>query len=680
MFYPKKSHLYDSVSILPRIGDKKVQALANLGIKTVIDLFYYFPYRYEDLSEQNVYNLVEGEKAVLKGQVITSPVLSRFGKKRTTLRFKMKVQDLVINVVFFNQPYLREKILIGEEIAIYGKWEQAKLNLVANRLVDQAKSQQIEPIYSTTASIKQWSLRKLIHETFDKYGKELVNLIPPEIQKSLNLMDEYEMVRQIHFPKSYNEIQEARKTAIFEEFFLYLGRLHWLKRDEEKQGIEVRYDLDQLKEFIKTLPFELTNSQKQAVNEICCDLKSPQAMNRLLQGDVGSGKTVVAALGIFAVQTAKMQSALMVPTEVLAVQHYENLCQLFKGTNVNIALLTGGTSKSERKIILEDLKSGSIDLVIGTHALIQPDVLFNNLAFVIIDEQHRFGVNQRKNLRIKGLMPNILSMTATPIPRTLAITIYGSIKISTIKEMPKGRLPIKTLWVKKGSDPLLDRAVNYEIVHGHQVYVVTPLVAESEKIDLQNAEEIYEQYVEKYPNYKVDLLHGKMKASDKERILNDFVSKKTRILVSTTVIEVGVDVEEATLMIIYDANRFGLSQLHQLRGRVGRSNLQSYCILIANPQNEIAKKRLELMVKSNDGFFLAENDLKLRGAGEVFGNRQSGEINFKVGDPLQDQKSLQMAREAVDQVFEKDPTLNESGNQNFHNFLVKTKDLDETID
>lgn len=675
-----ESHLYEPVSILPRIGEKKVEALNALGIHSVIDLFYYFPYRYEDLYEQNVYNLVDGDKVLLHGQVVTVPVLSRFGGKRSSLRFKMNVQDLVINVVFFNQPYLRDKILIGEDLAVYGKWEAAKLNLVANKTVDVRKTDQLEPVYSTNISIKQWTIRKLIRDTFDKYGNEVKNLVPCEIQKNLNLMDESEMLNKIHFPKNYEEAQSARSSAIFEEFFLYLARLRWLKKDENLNGIEVDYDVSKLKKLIAKLPFELTDSQKKAVNEICADLKSSLAMNRLLQGDVGSGKTIVAAIGIYAVATAGMQSALMVPTEVLAAQHYDNLVNMFNQDDLHIALLTSGTPKSKRKVILEQLKNGELDLVIGTHALIQPDVEFKNLAFVIIDEQHRFGVNQRRALRVKGLMPNILSMTATPIPRTLAITIYGSIKISTIKEMPKGRVPIKTLWVKKFSDPLIDRAVNYELGNDHQVYVVTPLVAESEKVDLQNAEEIYEQYVANYPDVEVALLHGKMKAEEKEKILNDFSAKKIRILVSTTVIEVGVDVKDATLMIIYDANRFGLSQLHQLRGRVGRSSIQSYCILVADPKNDVAKKRLELMVRSTDGFFLAENDLKLRGAGEFFGSRQSGEINFKVGNPLQDQQSLSLASRAVDQVFKQDPELTAEGHQNLHQFLVKTKEYDETID
>ncbi|BDR58165.1 ATP-dependent DNA helicase RecG [Xylocopilactobacillus apicola] len=672
--------IFAPVSVLPRVGEKKVEALNGLGIKKVIDLLYYFPYRYEDLSKQNIENLVDGDKAVLQGQVVTSPVLSRFGGKRNSLRFKLDVENLIINVVFFNQPYLRDKILIGQEIAIYGKWEQSNLSLVGSKIIDQAKTGQLEPIYSTTASIKQWSLRKLIKDTFTNYQKDLVNIVPEEIRLPLHLMSEAEMLKKIHFPVNYEEAQVARKSAVFEEFFLYLSRLRWLNKDEDQEGVEVNYDLNKLKKFIETLPFELTDSQKKAVNEICYDIKSPLAMNRLLQGDVGSGKTIVAALGIYAAATAKMQSALMVPTEVLAAQHYDNLKSLFKDTSLEIALLTSATPKAQRKNILERLKTGVIDLVIGTHALIQPDVEFKNLSLVIIDEQHRFGVNQRRALRVKGLMPNILSMTATPIPRTLAITIYGSIKISTIKEMPRGRLPIKTLWVKSPDDPLIDRAVQYELKNDHQVYVVTPLVAESEKIDLRNAEEIYDQYVKKYPEVEVALLHGKMKAEAKEQILTDFAAQKSRILISTTVIEVGVDVKAATLMIIYDANRFGLSQLHQLRGRVGRSSLQSYCVLVGNPTNDIAKKRLELMVKSNDGFVLAENDLKLRGAGEVFGSRQSGEINFKVGDPLEDQKALQLARSAVDQVFKSDPLLENEANGNLHQFLIETKDYDETID
>lgn len=675
-----KSHLYESVSILPGVGKKKVEALSGLGIQTVMDLFYYFPYRYNDFYEQNIYNLQDNDKAVLRGTVTTSPILSRFGGKRSTLRFKMLVQDLTINIVFFNQPYLRDKIALGEDLAVYGKWEQSQLNLVGNKIIDPQDTDRLEPIYSTSASMKQWALRKLIRIAFDKYGSEIVDLIPLNIRHNLHLLPEDEMLRQIHFPKTFDEVKAARNTAIFEEFFLYLGRLRWLKKEDDQEGIAVHYNILELKKFIQTLPFELTDSQKRAVNEICYDIKNKYVMNRLLQGDVGSGKTIVAALGIFATFTANLQSALMVPTEVLAAQHYAKLKKIYQGTSLRLELLTSGTPKNKREQILQKLVTGEIDLIIGTHALIQSDVLFKNLAFVVIDEQHRFGVNQRRTLRIKGLMPNILSMTATPIPRTLAITIYGSIKISTIKEMPQGRIPIKTLWIKNANDPLINRAVTFELEHHHQVYVVAPLVAESEKVDLKNAQDIYEQYVKHYPNVRVGLLNGKMKPEEKEQILEDFAQQKIRILVSTTVIEVGVDVKNATLMIIYDANRFGLSQLHQLRGRVGRNKYASYCILVAHPHNEIAQRRLELMVKSNDGFYLSENDLKLRGAGEVFGSKQSGDINFKIGDPLQDQKSLFLARKAVDQVFSKDPDLKEAQHANFANFLLQTQNKDETID
>lgn len=675
-----KSHLYESVSILPGVGKKKVEALSGLGIQTVMDLFYYFPYRYNDFYEQNIYNLQDNDKAVLRGTVTTSPILSRFGGKRSTLRFKMLVQDLTINIVFFNQPYLRDKIALGEDLAVYGKWEQSQLNLVGNKIIDPQDTDRLEPIYSTSASMKQWALRKLIRIAFDKYGSEIVDLIPLNIRQNLHLLPEDEMLRKIHSPKTFDEVKAARNTAIFEEFFLYLGRLRWLKKEDDQEGIAVHYNILELKKFIQTLPFELTDSQKRAVNEICYDIKNKYAMNRLLQGDVGSGKTIVAALGIFATFTANLQSALMVPTEVLAAQHYAKLKKIYQGTSLRLELLTSGTPKNKREQILQKLVTGEIDLIIGTHALIQSDVLFKNLAFVVIDEQHRFGVNQRRTLRIKGLMPNILSMTATPIPRTLAITIYGSIKISTIKEMPQGRIPIKTLWIKNANDPLINRAVTFELEHHHQVYVVAPLVAESEKVDLKNAQDIYEQYVKHYPNVRVGLLNGKMKPEEKEQILEDFAQQKIRILVSTTVIEVGVDVKNATLMIIYDANRFGLSQLHQLRGRVGRNKYASYCILVAHPHNEIAQRRLELMVKSNDGFYLSENDLKLRGAGEVFGSKQSGDINFKIGDPLQDQKSLFLARKAVDQVFSNDPDLKEAQHANFANFLLQTQNKDETID
>ena len=459
----------------------------------------------------------------------------------------------------------------------------------------------------------------------------------------------------MHFPKNHEENHQAKRRIVFEEFFLFQMRLQGLKKAEkaEKNGLEILYDIQRLKEFTKKLPFELTNAQKRVTNEICRDLRSPQHMQRLLQGDVGSGKTIVAAIALYATITAGFQGALMVPTEILAQQHMESLQQLFDPTEVKLALLTGSTKAKERKELMEQLETGEIDIIIGTHALIQEGVEFQNLGLVITDEQHRFGVNQRKVLREKGWRPDVLFMTATPIPRTLTITAYGEMDVSIIDELPAGRIPIETRWVRT---PQLDSVLDWthkELAKGHQMYVICPLIEESEALDVKNAVEIYEKLSELFaPQYEVGLLHGKMKNQEKDVIMETFKENKMQILVSTTVIEVGVNVPNATVMLIMDADRFGLAQLHQLRGRVGRGSDASYCVLVANPKNELGVERMKIMTETNNGFVLSEKDLELRGPGEVFGFRQSGLPQFAIADLVADGNVLEVAREEAQNVWQ----------------------------
>lgn len=432
-------------------------------------------------------------------------------------------------------------------------------------------------------------------------------------------------------------------------------QLQGLKKAEksEKNGLEILYDVERLKQFTKKLPFELTMAQKRVTNEICRDLRNPHHMQRLLQGDVGSGKTVVAAIALYATVTAGFQGALMVPTEILAQQHMESLSQLFDPNEVTVALLTGSTKAKERRELLERLENGEIDIVVGTHALIQEGVAFQNLGLVITDEQHRFGVNQRKVLREKGWRPDVLFMTATPIPRTLAITAYGEMDVSVIDELPAGRIPIETRWVRT---PQLDSVLEWtykELRRGHQMYVICPLIEESEALDVKNAVEIYEKLRELFaPEYEVGLLHGKMKNQEKDQIMETFKENQLQILVSTTVIEVGVNVPNATVMLIMDADRFGLAQLHQLRGRVGRGSEASYCILVANPKNELGVERMKIMTETTNGFILSEKDLELRGPGEVFGFRQSGLPEFAIADLVTDGNVLEVAREEAAAIWQ----------------------------
>lgn len=647
--------LQDSVSVLPGVGPKRAQNLAELGILTIENLLSYYPFRYEDIQEKNLLEINDQEKVTLKGVVVSAPVLNRFGYKKSRLQFRMMQDHAVFTVSFFNQPYLKDKAEVGEEIAVYGKWDAKRKSLTGMKILGGKQTQDFAPIYHVSKSVRQSTLVELIKVAFEKYGNEIPENLPVYLLEKYRLIPRRLAMFAMHFPRNPEESRQAKRRVVFEEFFLFQMRMQGLKNSErsEKNGIAVKYDVQRLKKFTQSLPFELTDAQKKVTNEICYDLRSRKHMQRLLQGDVGSGKTVVAAIALYAAMTAGFQGALMVPTEILAQQHLESLTQLFDPLEVSIALLTGSTKARERKVILEALANGEIDVIVGTHALIQDNVQFSNLGLVITDEQHRFGVNQRRVLREKGLHPDVLFMTATPIPRTLAITAYGEMDVSIIDQMPAGRIPVKTSWIKpKQLDHTLDWA-RQELKRGHQIYVICPLIEESEALDVQNATEIYEQLKSFYvPDYQVSLLHGKMKNAEKEVIMEEFKDNQSQILVSTTVIEVGVNVPNATVMFIIDAERFGLAQLHQLRGRVGRGSEASYCILVASPKNEMGKERMKIMTETNNGFVLSEKDLELRGPGEVFGFRQSGLPQFIIADLVNDANVLEVAREEAAAIWQ----------------------------
>lgn len=647
--------LQQSVNVLPGVGEKRQQVLASLGIFTIEDLLTYYPFRYEDIQERNLLEINDQEKVTLKGVVVSPAVVSRFGYKKSRLQFRMMQDHAVFAVSFFNQVYLKDKVEVGEEIAVYGKWDAKRKSLSGMKILGGKQSEDFAPIYHVTKAIRQSTLVELIKLGFEKFGDQIEENLPLYLIEKYRLMDRPTAVRAMHFPKNPQENQQAKRRVVFEEFFLFQMKMQGLKKNErsEKNGIAVLYDVDRLKQFTQSLPFELTAAQKRVTNEICYDLRSPQHMQRLLQGDVGSGKTVVAAIALYATMTAGFQGALMVPTEILAQQHLESLYQLFDPLEVSVALLTGSTKTRERRAILTGLANGEIDVIVGTHALIQGDVEFRNLGLVITDEQHRFGVNQRKVLREKGLRPDVLFMTATPIPRTLAITAYGEMDVSIIDQMPAGRIPVKTSWISQRQfESTLDWA-RQELKAGHQMYVICPLIEESEALDVKNATEIFEHLSIFYgPDFQVSLLHGKMKNSEKDAIMEEFKEGKSQILVSTTVIEVGVNVPNATVMFIIDADRFGLAQLHQLRGRVGRGSDASYCVLVANPKNEMGKERMKIMTETTNGFVLSEKDLELRGPGEVFGFRQSGLPEFIIADMVNDANILEVAREEAGKVWQ----------------------------
>lgn len=649
--------LTTSVQFLKGVGEKRAQDLAELGILTVEDLMTYYPFRYEDIQERELSEIQDQEKVTIKGVVVSAPVVNRFGYKKSRLQFRMMQDHAVFNVSFFNQPYLKDKVLMEEELAVYGKWDAKRKALTGMKILASQNQGDFAPIYHVNKKIKQKTLVELIKQAFEQFGPEIQENLPQELLEKYRLLDRRQAMTAMHFPETPEENRQAKRRVIFEEFFLFQLKVQGLKQQEkaEVNGLSIQYDVQRLKQFTQKLPFELTAAQKRVTNEICADLRSPKHMQRLLQGDVGSGKTVVAAIALYATVTAGFQGALMVPTEILAQQHMESLNQLFDPLEVRTALLTGSTKAKERKVILEQLANGEIDVVVGTHALIQEGVDFAYLGLVITDEQHRFGVNQRRVLREKGQRPDVLFMTATPIPRTLAITAYGEMDVSIIDELPAGRIPIETRWIRP---PQLDSVLEWsyrELGRGHQMYVICPLIEESETLDVKNAVEIYEHLQAFFaPEYQVGILHGKMKNQEKEAIMETFKNNDIQILVSTTVIEVGVNVPNATVMLIMDAERFGLAQLHQLRGRVGRGADASYCILVADPKNEMGSERMKVMTETNNGFLLSEKDLELRGPGEVFGFRQSGLPQFMAGDIVADANILEVARQEARIIWQKD--------------------------
>ncbi len=648
-------NLQDPVTALSGVGEKRAETLANLGIETIEDLLSYYPFRYEDIQERQIQEINDQEKVTLKGLVVSPAVLNRFGYKKSKLSFRLMQENDVFMVSFFNQPYLKDKVVVGEEIAIYGRWDAKRQTLNGMKILSSSSQNEgFSPIYHVNKSIRQTTLIQLIKQAFEQYYGYIEENLPQNLVDKYRLFARNEAMWAMHFPKTMEDHHQAKRRVIFEEFFVFQMKIQGLKTKEkaEKNGLSIPYDIQKLKAFIASLPFELTNAQKKVTNEICKDLLSPKHMQRLLQGDVGSGKTIVAAIVLYAATTAGFQGALMVPTEILAQQHYQSLAELLRPFEVNVALLTGSTKTKERQQILADLKSGELDIIIGTHALIQDEVDFAHLGLVITDEQHRFGVNQRKVLREKGYKPDVLFMTATPIPRTLAITVYGEMDVSIIDEMPAGRIPIVTRWVLPKQ---LDQVLKWgqtELASHHQMYVICPLIEESESLDVENAQKIYEQLRDYYaPDYQVGLLHGRMKNDEKDAVMQAFKENQLQVLVSTTVIEVGVNVPNATAMIIIDADRFGLAQLHQLRGRVGRGSQASYCILVANPKNEVGKERMKIMTQTNNGFVVSQKDLELRGPGEVFGNRQSGLPVFHFADIVADAHILEVAKEEAQAIY-----------------------------
>ncbi|OHP69444.1 ATP-dependent DNA helicase RecG [Staphylococcus sp. HMSC062A01] len=639
------------------LGPKRIALLQELNINTVEDLVLYLPTRYEDNTVIDL-NMAEDQSTVtIVGEVYSMPTVAFFGRNKSKLTVHLMVDNIAVKCIFFNQPYLKKKIELHGTVTVKGKWNRAKQEINGNRMFFNEKSQdtneiKLEPIYRIKEGIKQKQMRDMIYQTLDDVT--IHEWLTEELKQKYKLESLEDTLYALHRPKDRQDLLRARRTYAFTELFMFELRMQWLNRLEKSsdEAIEINYDIQKVKDFIETLPFELTDAQKKSVNEIFRDLKAPIRMHRLLQGDVGSGKTVVAAICMYALKTAGYQSALMVPTEILAEQHANSLIKLF-GEYMNVALLTGSVKGKKRKVLLEQLENGTIDCLIGTHALIQDDVTFQNVGLVITDEQHRFGVNQRQLLREKGAMTNVLFMTATPIPRTLAISVFGEMDVSSIKQLPKGRKPIITNWSKHEQYEQVLSQMTSELKKGRQAYVICPLIESSEHLeDVQNVVELYESLKLHYGEEKVGLLHGKMSAEEKDEVMMRFSQHDIDILVSTTVVEVGVNVPNATFMMIYDADRFGLSTLHQLRGRVGRSEHQSYCVLIASPKTENGIERMTNMTQTTDGFELSERDLEMRGPGDFFGVKQSGLPEFMVANIVEDYRMLEVARDEAAELIQ----------------------------
>lgn len=654
-----KVHLIESPYTLDKIkgiGPKRLTILEELNINTVEDLVLYLPTRYEDNTVIDLNQAEDQSTVTVQGEVYSTPAVAFFGRNKSKLTVHIMVNNIAVKCVFFNQPYLKKKIELHGTVTVKGKWNRAKQEINGNRMFFNEQSPQddvqLEPVYRIKEGIKQKQIRDNIRQALEDVT--IHEWLSDDLREKYKLETLEYTLRTLHHPKDKQSLLKARRTYAFTELFMFELRMQWLNRLEKSsdEAIEIDYDISKVKQFINRLPFELTDAQKASVNEIFRDLKAPIRMHRLLQGDVGSGKTVVAAICMYALKTAGYQSALMVPTEILAEQHAESLMELF-GDTMNVALLTGSVKGKKRRILLEQLENGSIDCLIGTHALIQDDVVFENVGLVITDEQHRFGVNQRQMLREKGAMTNVLFMTATPIPRTLAISVFGEMDVSSIKQLPKGRKSIITSWAKHEQYEQVLAQMTSELRKGRQAYVICPLIESSEHLeDVQNVVALYESLQQYYGADKVGLLHGKLTPDEKDDVMQRFSDKEIDILVSTTVVEVGVNVPNATFMMIYDADRFGLSTLHQLRGRVGRSEHQSYCVLIASPKTETGIERMTIMTQTSDGFELSERDLEMRGPGDFFGIKQSGLPDFLVANVVEDYRMLEVARDEAAELIQ----------------------------
>ena len=650
-------NIYSKLEDIPTkyITAKQLSNLKSLGINTIYDLIYYFPRAYDDRTNiKKIGELKFNEYVVLKATVMSAVNLTvRSGKKIV----KAMVSDGtgMMEILWFGMPYIKKSLKIGEEYLFIGQTKKAAVFQLINPEYKLFSGQQkvseseILPIYSSNKNITQNSLRKLVEKFLVNFLNYFEENIPKELIKEYKIMERKSAIKNIHYPVSMKEIEEAkRRFAIEELLILELGILknRFIIENSNSKNYEVEGKKEKVREFLSQLSFNLTNAQKKVIKEIYDEISNGKIVNRLIQGDVGSGKTVVAMVMLIYMAENGYQGALMAPTEILANQHYLGIKERLEKIGLRVELLTSSIKGKKKNEILEGIANGDVDIVIGTHSLIEDDVIFKKLGLIVIDEQHRFGVNQRNKLREKGFLGNLLVMSATPIPRSLALSIYGDLDLSIIDELPPGRTPIKTKWIANDED--LEKMYNFiykKVNDGNQAYFVAPLIETSDKMALKSVDKVSEEIERKFSNKKIGIIHGKMKAKEKDEVMLKFKNKEYDILIATTVIEVGIDVPASTIMTIYNAERFGLSALHQLRGRVGRGSKQSYCFLISNSITENSKQRLSIMEETEDGFRIAEEDLKLRNSGEIFGLRQSGFSDLKFIDIIYDVKTIKLVRD-----------------------------------
>lgn len=646
---------------------KMVQTLKKYNIETVLDLLYSFPSRFEDYTIIPINEITDVSQTVsISGIVQSKPSAINVKSNLNMMKFTCDVDGEKVKVTIFNRQFLKNKLHYGVYVRLTGKFDETKTKFTAAEIAFNEFENAIQPVFNIKG-IDDQKLLNIKEKLYYEYKDELIEDLPEEIRLKYDLIPIKNAIKYINIPDELSQTLSAIKRIKFEELFKYQLKVKYMlyMRKNNPEGIAIKYDNDKLQSFINNLPFQLTDDQNKALQEILSDISSNYKMNRLLQGEVGSGKTVVSAISLYAVTTAGYQGAIMVPTEVLANQHFLTFSEYFKNTDIRVELLTSSTSLKDKKQILDDLSLGNIDIVIGTHSLIQKDVVFKKLGLVVTDEEHRFGVKQRVSMVGKGYLIDHLKMSATPIPRTLAISLLGDNDISIIKTLPGNRKEVITKYIDYQRKNIVFDHIKKQIEEGHQIYIITPMIEESDAMDLQNAINVYTRTKKYYEGFcEVGLIHGKLKTEEKDEVMQKFYRNEIQILVATSVIEVGVNVVNATTIVILDADRFGIAQLHQMRGRVRRSDDQAYCFMISDSTVETSIKRMELVSKTNDGFTLAEEDLMIRGAGDLFGEKQSGGVTFKIADVVVDSELLNLANECANEIIENEKLFNDDQYKN----------------